>query len=108
MRITWRKAFCTAAAALIWTGCSTSPPGAGLTNGELPASGGTERTAERTDLPAPNLTGGPESQALPAAEGTATPPTGPGTATGSASSTAGAAARPASPGEAQAPPTSNK
>lgn len=78
MRLTWRKALLLAAAALVWTGCSTSPPGAGLTNGEPLGSEGSEKAAQRTDLPTPNLTGG-EALAEPAATSpTAAPAGGPG------------------------------
>jgi len=77
MTFTWRNAFLAAAATLLWTGCSTSPPGAGLTNGEPLSGAGTERTAERTDLPAVKPTGGDESLAGPAADSQVNAPPAP-------------------------------
>jgi len=54
----WRIVVCTAAATVIWSGCGTGPPGAGVTNVEPPVMGGPEKAAERTDLPVPVRTDG--------------------------------------------------
>jgi len=56
MIITWRDFLMGAVAAVLSSSCSTSPPGAGVTNGDKATIGAEEKPAVRDDLPGPTPT----------------------------------------------------
>jgi len=96
----WRILVCTAAAAVIWSGCGTGPPGAGVTNVEPPVLGGPDKTAERTDLPVPTT---PADSDAPLADSAALKPgaapdgASPGTAPANTATAPGQGGSPTTP-----------